>query len=487
MNVTGNWIVFVTYGIVMLYIGFLGYKKAKTVEDFYVAGRTFGLEVAVPLFAASFISSASIVGYTGFAYGYGWSLIAMYPIGCAGGWILLQIFSNRIYNSKFEWYSTPDLYCSRYYDEGFTRIFMALFNICFMLIYIIIGLIGIGTILEVFLNAPYFLCVIIVAVILLIYTCLGGMYSVGWTNVVQWTLLTIGIVVAAVVALKMAGGLSNVNAAIYNVEGGITNLTKGAMHSITAGGKISIGKIIGLVVGISLVCPCAVYYHRIFFSVRSKKVAGSFIGISAIFLVISYICIAIIGISTRVLLPNLKLTEHAFPSLVTIFPAVLALIIIAAIIAAIQSTLDNQLLSAGTMATNDIYCKFFIKNNDTSGKNIMVVSRWITFLIGLIALIVALIRPGLVIQLYNFIMILAPTVLFPPLVLGLYWKRTTKEAEIFGSLFGLIGGLAWIFFGPKTLPATLVILPINIILMAIISLVTPEPPKHVIEKFFSNI
>ena len=103
---------------------------------------------------------------------------------------------------------------------------------------------------------------------------------------------------------------------------------------------------------------------------------------------------------------------------------------------------------------------------------------------GIIATIVALIRPALVIELYNFIMILIPTVLFPPLFLGLYWRRTTREAGIFGCIFGLIAGLLWILYGPKNIPATLVVLPLNIALMIVVSMFTSQPPKEIVEKFF---
>lgn len=475
---------FIIYCLVMVYIGYLGYKKTNNIEDYYIASNSFGLGITIPLFAASFISSASIIGYTGFAYGYGWSFIVKYGLGCAGGWIALQIFAPRLYNNKFKWYTTSDLFCSRYYDEKFMRGFQGIFNIFGMLIYVVIGLTGIGTIMEIFLGVSYFWAVLIVAVIFLTYTVTGGMYSVAWTNVVQYILLTIGVFVAAIASVKSAGGVANINSVIANIQGGITNLLPGAMHSIDAKGAVPLGQSIGMAVGIATMCPCAIYYHRIFFSVKSKKVAGSFIGISAVLLALTYIAIGLIGMSGRVIVPDLAKTEQVFPTIIMTLPFIVSAFIIAGVISAIQSTLDNQLLSAGTCATNDLYNKLYNKN--ATEKELMNASKVLTLLIGIIATIVAIIRPALVIELYNFIMILIPTVLFPPLLLGLFWKRTTREAGIFGCIFGLIAGFLWILYGPKNIPATLVILPANIVLMAIVSTFTSKPPEEVIEKFFYN-
>ncbi len=482
MNYTWNWIIFVIYCFVMVYIGYLGYKKTQNIDDYYVASRSFGLGVAIPLFAASFISSASIIGYTGFAYGYGWSFLIKYGLGVALGWIGLQIFSPKIYNSNYTWYTTSDLFCARYYDEKFMRGFQGLFNAFYMFIYVVIGLTGIGTIMEVFLGISYFWAVVIVATIFLAYTVTGGMYSVAWTNVVQFILLTIGVFIAAIASVKSAGGIANINSVIANIEGGITNLVPGAMHSIDARGAVPLGQSIGMAIGIGLTCPCAIYYHRIYFSIKSKKVAGSFVGISALILAATYIAIGLIGMAGRIIVPELANTEQVFPTIIMKLPFVLSALIVAGVISAIQSTLDNQLLSAGSLATHDLYNKIYNKN--ATEEDLVKVSRIFTLLIGIFATIIALIRPALVIELYNFIMILIPTVLFPPLLLGLFWKRTTREAGIFGCAFGLIAGLLWILFGPENIPATLVVLPINIILMIIVSKFTPNPPVEVAEKFF---
>lgn len=484
MSYTWSWIVVGIYCIAMLYIGYLGYRKTKNITDYYVTSRNLGLGITITLFTSAFISAVSMVSYTGFAYGYGWCLLLKYGCGCALGWILLQIFSKKLYNVNYVWYTTSDLFCSRYYDEKFMRGFQGLFNAFGMLVYVVIGLMGVGTILEVFLGISYFWAVLIVAIVFVTYTTIGGMYSIAWANAVQCIALAIGLLVASFFAVRISGGIANINSVIANVQGGITKLLPGAMHSINAKGAAPLGKSIGMIIGIGTMCPVAIYYHRIFFSVKSKKVAGSFIGISAIILAVLYTAIALIGLSGRVLLPELANVEQVFPLIVRKLPIVVSAIVIVAILSAIQSTLDAQLLSTTSSIINDVYYKLYKKN--AAEGNILKTSMWATLVIGIIATAIALARFTLVINMYNFIMILIPTTLFPSLLLGLFWRRTTREAAIFGCIFGCVGGLLWIMYGPSNIPATLTILPIGIVLMVIISKFTPEPPKEVIEKFFTS-
>ncbi|WHH60504.1 sodium:solute symporter family protein [Petroclostridium sp. X23] len=474
MSLAFNWVAFVAYCLIMLYIGYKGMVRTKDADDYYVAGRSFNIYIAVPLFAASFISSASMVGFTSYAYSSGWSMLVLYGAGLAGGWIMLQLFAPKLYSSTEKWLTTPDLYSARYYDEKFMRPFMAIFNIFYMIVYIVIGIMGVGTVMEVFLKMPYHWAVLILGIVFLTYTTLGGMFSVAWTNVVQWLMLTVCILVTAAFALTKAGGLTSVNEYIFSVDS--------AMHSPTVGGKLSLFYIFGLAIGNALNIPCLVYYHRIFFSLDSKRTAKSYIAVSAVFLIITYFAILFIGLAARKLLPDLANPSQAFPQIIMMMPFSIGAIAVAGIISAVQSTIDSQLLSAGSMAAHDVYNR--ILKPDATTEQVMSVSRWLTLLCGIIAVVTALIRPTGLMNLYNLIIVVGPTVLFPPLFLGLFWKRTTKPAGIFGVVFGLVAGIAWVVFGPKSIPATLIILPASLIAMIIISLNTTPPPSEIVKKFF---
>lgn len=481
MNLTITWIAFVVYCLAMLVIGYVGMKKTHNLEDFYVSGRNDGLIVAVPLFAASFISAPSIMSYTGFSYSNGWMMLLIYGVGVAGGWIMLQLVGGRMYNRKFEYNTSADFYCGRYYeDSGFIRGFTGIFTMLMMLFLVVTGFTGIGTILEVFLQVNYAVGVLVCAIIFMAYTVMGGSKSVGWTNQVQFVLLFVGIVIIALVSLNMVGGVGNLNSFLSAQSN--ANGVAGYLHTFTAGGTFSWLRVIGVAVGVIFACPVYAYYHRIFYSTRSKKVCGSTVGISAILLMITYMGLLFIGLSAIKLAPGLANPEQAFPTVVTMLPPVFAAIAIFAIISAIQSTMDNQLLCAGSMISNDIYKKLI--NPNAPDDKVMGLARWATLAVGVVATVIAMFRPALVLTIYNWIITIAPTILFPCFFLGLFWKRATKQAAYVTLIFGTIAGFGWVLFGPKALPCTLVVMPINIILMVVVSLMTPKPPKETVDLFF---
>lgn len=475
MNLQLNWGIFIIYCLGMLYIGIRGMLRTKNATDYYVAGRSFKLWIAVPLFAASFISSATMVGYTSFVYNNGYVMLVLYGAGLALGWILLQVMSTKFYNANESWVTTVDLYCRRYDDEKFMRPFMSIFNILYMIIYVVTGIMGVGTVLEVFLNIPYNVAVVVLGFVFLVYTTLGGMYSVAWTNVVQWILLTFCILLAAGFAVNKAGGLTAVNNAVFQVS-------NGAMHDPTVGGAFPISRTVGLSIGTGLSVPCLVYYHRIYFSLNSKKTAMSFVGISSIILTISYFAILLIGLSARVLLPDLADTQRTFPQIVTMMPSLLGAVAIAGVISAVQSTIDSQLLSAGSIAAHDVYQRLLFPN--ASPKQVMSASRWLTLGCGIASVLIALWRPGGIMDFYNLMIVVGPTVMFPTIFLGFYWKRITRAGAIFSVLFGAVFGILWLLFGPSNIPATLVILPLNLLLTIPVSLKTKPLPDDVVARFF---
>ena len=149
------WIIFLVYLGGMLYLGFVGMRRSKTADDYFVAGRSFGLFVSSLLFTATFITAGTMVGYAGSAYNDGWFLMAQYCIGLLASMISLQFFSRKFYNSKATWYTTADYFSQRFEEHKFMRTIFPGYLILNCMMYMMIGIMGIGTVLEVFLGLPY--------------------------------------------------------------------------------------------------------------------------------------------------------------------------------------------------------------------------------------------------------------------------------------------------------------------------------------------
>jgi SSS family transporter len=454
-------------------------KRTKNADDYFVAGRSFGLWVGVPLFVATYITAGTMVGYAGYAYTQGWFLLSRYCIGLLFSMMMLQLFSRKFYNAKSAWYTTTDLFAERFEEERFMRSVLALYLVVNTLLSVIMGAMGIGTVLEVFLGLPYAWSIIIVGSVFIFYTAFGGMFSVAWTNVVQCILLFFCMVVASIWAVDAAGGLSVINAHIATLG---TGNMKGAMLSFTFNGQYSLPFIIGTWLNLAFTGPCYVYYQRIFFSLNSARTARAMIGFSSFAMMVVYFVVVLIGVAGTVLLPDLKNSEQIFPQIVLMMPAFFAGLTVAGIVAAIQSSIDGQLLAASTIATHDFYKN--VLNKTATQKQLMKFSCGCTIVLGVVAMTLAIIRPGSMMDLYNIIIALNASIIFPTMFLGLFWKRTTKQAAIFGLCFGAIGCFGWLRYGPSAIPPSLVIVPLALIGMIFISLVTKPVSEATIVKFF---
>ena len=473
------WIIFIIYCASMIYIGVLGKRRTKDANDYFVAGRSFGIWMAVPFFVASYISAGTMVGYAGFAYWQGWFLLSRFSIGLMLSMITLQLFSRKFYNAKSMWYSTTDVFAERFEEETFMRRILSVYIIMNTLLLIFWQLMGIGTVLEVFLGMPYVWSILIVGAVFIFYTAYGGMFSVAWTNVIQCTLLFFCIVMGGIWAINQAGGLSVVNAHIATLGEGDM---RGAMMSFTFNGRYSMALIIGTWLNLALTVPCNVFYQRVFFSLDSARTARSMIGYSSFAVMLVYFTIVLVGIAGTVLMPDLKEPEQIFPKLVSMMPPFFAALTVSGIVAAIQSSIDTQLLSASTIATNDFYKNVFNKN--ATPQQLIKVSSYCTIAFGILAVVLAMFRPGTMMEVYYIIISLNSSIIFPTMLLGLFWKRTTKQAAIFGLCFGAIGCYSWLQFGPRDIPPSLVIVPLALIGMVIISLCTKPASDATLAKFF---
>lgn len=474
------WVIFLIYCISMLYLGVLGMRRTKNSEDYFVAGRSFGLFVAVPLFTATYITAGTMVGYAGYAYEQGWFLLSRYCIGLIFSMIMLQLFSRKFYNAKSAWYTTTDVFAERFEEEKFMRSFLAVYLVVNTMLLVVMGIMGIGTVLEVFLGLPYMWSIIIVGAVFVFYTAFGGMFSVAWTNVVQCILLFFCMVIAAIWATNKAGGLSTVNAYLATLGEGDK---LGAMLTFTFNGEYGLPLIIGTWLNLAFTVPCYVFYQRVFFSLNSARTARGLIGYSAFAMMVVYFVVVLIGIAGTVLIPDLKNPEQIFPQIVLMMPPLFAGITVAGIVAAIQSSIDGQLLAASTLATFDLYKRSFNKN--ATQEQVMRFSCGCTIVLGIIAMILAIVRPGSMMDLYNVIITMNASVVFPTMLLGLFWKRTTKQAAIFGMCFGAVGCFVWMRYGPRSIPPSLVIVPIALASMCLISLATKPASEETLAKFFS--
>ena len=153
------------------------------------------------------------------------------------------------------------------------------------------------------------------------------------------------------------------------------------MLDALGGGQFTVSHILIESFALAAVICCVPFYHRMFFSARDGKLARGTIGLATPILILFYICLAILGVAARVMMPELEAVDRAFPSLVDkVLPPFLGTLVLTCIVAGIMSTLDSLLLAVGSMVSLIFMPDLSIRKTEEQTKR---VTRWALVIVGL--------------------------------------------------------------------------------------------------------
>jgi SSS family solute:Na+ symporter len=476
---------------IALYIGILVYvgaRKARSVknqEDFALAGRKLSTFVLVGTLLATWIGTGSIFGNTEETYKVGLAAFII-PLGSVLGIIALTLLANRIRHTGQ--LTIQDLLEIRY---GVTARILG--TITLLLAYIIIvsyqyraGAAVIEQLLpESILANPWtsYFVVIGVALIVIIYTALAGMYSVAYTDVANGILMTIGIIVALCFTFTQVGGFTGLRETLPESHQQFW-------------GVYTISDYIGIFLPTFLLMLGDANIYSRFFSAREPKSARQ----SALWLLVGVgvleCAIIALAYTGRALHPEIDNPAHivvhiAFYSL----PSFLGAILVATIVAVIISTADSYLLAPSSAIVRDVYHRFINKNAD--GKTLVLMSRVIVCVFGIIAI-------GLAFMSDKFfkISLFAYTIygvgITPCLIAVFTWKRANNAGAISSIISGVTIAILWKVFALDAvdwssygLPLTSLdpVIPsflISVLVLVFVSFVTAPPKEESWKPFFQQ-
>ncbi|OCA82071.1 sodium:solute symporter [Pseudobacillus wudalianchiensis] len=419
--------------IILLYfaliagVGVLGAKRATNSEEYAVAGRNLNFPMYLGCMAALMIGGASTLGTAKLGYQFGLSGIWMVTsIGI--GVICLGIFlSKKILSLKV-------LTISEMLEERFskeTRLVSALVSTLYTLMLTVAQMIGLGSLLSVWLGWNLPLCIIVSAGVVFLYTMLGGMWSVTMTDIVQFVIMTIGIFfIMLPTSLSKAGGWAAVQASVPPAYLDLANI---------GGDKVFQYLILftlGLMVGQDI-------WQRLF-TARNLKISRQGAIWAGIYAILYAVALSIIGMCAFVLLPNIDDPQNTFAEMAVNFlpPGILG-IILASIASAIMSTASGTIIACSTLISNDIIKRFFIPN--MSEKKYLRVSRLTTLAIGVFSIVCAIWIQDILGALDVAYAVLSGALFFP-IVFGLFWKRITARAAFYSIIAStaVILGSLWV-------------------------------------------
>jgi sodium/proline symporter len=429
------------YMIGMLLIGYVAYRRTVNLSDYMLGGRNLGPAVTALSAGASDMSGWLLMGLPG----------AMYLSGLSSGWIVaglcLGAYLNWLYVApRLRTYTEvannsitiPDYFENRFKDNSrILRITSAFVILIFFTFYTSSGMVSGGQLFESAFNMDYKIGIWLTASVVILYTLFGGFLAVSWTDFVQGTIMFIALILVPVVTVVNIGGLDTTFHEIRSIDPKLLQAFEGTsaigIISLLAWGLGYFGQ------------PHIIVRFMAIASVKEMKSARR-IGMGwMLFSIVGAMITGLFGIAYFSLKAAplaegkhetvfIVLSQELFPSLMTGF-------LLAAILAAIMSTISSQLLVTSSALTEDFY-KAFIRRS-ASDKELVLVGRLAVLGVSLIALFLALNPNETILNLVGYAWAGFGAAFGPVVLLSLYWKRMNKMGALAGMIAGAATVIVW--------------------------------------------
>src|SRR5919108_3406102 len=402
-----DYAVVIIYFAVMLGAAYWGFRRAKTADDYLVAGRRLGYPMFIGTLSAVVLGGASTVGTVSLGYEHGLSgaaLVFMIGLGLIGLGVLL---SRRLAAAGV--YTVPELMAKRYNVSA--RLVSAAIMAAYALMIAVTSTIASGAVFNSLLDVSTTVAILIAGGVVVLYCVTGGMWSLTLTDIIQFGIMTVGIFALLLpFAVSEAGGF-----------GGMADALPASYFEPTSIGWKTIFTyfllfFFRLMIGQDI-------WQRIFTG-RDEKVIRRSTIFAGLYCMVYGIAGALIGAAAKVVLPNLGSADEAFSQIAeAVLPTGVIGLVLAAALAAIMSTASAALLASSTILANDLLTLI------RPVRNPLFATRVATLVVGAAVVAVSLALNNVVGALTVAYDLLTGA-LFVPIVLGLLWSRGTARAAV---------------------------------------------------------
>lgn len=487
------------YLLIMIFIGAMFMKKNNNSEDYFLGGRSLNGFVAALSAGASDMSGWMLMGLPGSVYALGtgqvWIGIGL-MLGTIANWVFiagpLRKYTIRANNSL----TLPEFFVNRYRDEK--KILLGISSaviVLFFVVYTASAFASGGKLFNSVFGMDYHLALIIGAMVILLYTFMGGFLAVCTTDFLQGLLMLIAVLTVPIIAfVSMGSGNFSANLASTGVD------PASFFDPLQEGGsRISAVSILSsLAWGLGYFGMPHILVR--FMAIKDKKELKKSKSIAILWVVIGLASACFIGILGRAYLST-KLgvmddSEKVFIEMIKkVFTedrnmALLAGLFIAAILAAIMSTADSQLLVASSAVSEDLY-KGIIKKDASEG-SVLTVGRVATILVAIIAMVIAWNPDSSVMALVSDAWAGFGAAFGPLILCSLFWRRTNFAGAFAGIISGALTVIIWDYIPcvggatPGSATGLYSLLPgfvISLLAIFIVSLVTKAPSDEILKEF----
>jgi sodium/proline symporter len=487
MKVSGELLfTFGAYLLFMLAIGMYFYRKNNNLDDYVLGGRNLNSWVAAMSASASDMSGWLLLGLPGWTYASGlgeagWIAIGLL-IGTYCNWRFvakrLREYTEKARNSL----TISDFFENRFNDKSkILRILSAIIILVFFLIYTASGFVAGAKLFSTVFEMPYITALIVGVIVIVSYTFLGGFNAVSWTDFFQGSLMFIAIVFVPIFAFVALGGVMNSFDQIN-----VANSNFISLFSYLDGSKLSLITILSMMAwGLGYFGQPHILVR--FMAIRSKADVKQARIIATTWTAISLVGAILVGMLGFVYLKtplSAAASETVFMVMINaLFHPLVAGLMLAAILAAIMSTADSQLLVASSALTQDLYHVLLRRN--ASDKELVLASRLAVILIAILAALFAMDPNSNVLLLVGYAWAGFGAAFGPAILLALSWKRMTRNGALAGMISGGVMVILWknltggIFDIYELLPAFIVATAAIIV----VSLLDKQPEAEITELF----
>ena len=478
-------IAIIIYLAAMLLIGWYAYRRTANLTDYMLGGRSLGPAVTALSAGAADMSGWLLMGLPGAIYVSGlvegWMAIGL-TLGAYLNWLIVAPRLRTYTHVSNDSITIPSYLDSRLKDNSkILRIASGVIILVFFTFYVSSGMVAGGVFFESSFGLQYHTGLLIVAAVVVAYTLFGGFLAVSYTDFIQGLIMFFALLLVPIVGIFLTGGFTKTVETIREVDPEMLSLVKGA----SAAGVIS-----ALAWGLGYFGqPHIIVRFMAIKTVKETKQARR-IGIG--WMVLSLLgagATALIGIAYFQQNPAETLvdSEAVFIELgQIIFHPFIAGIMLAAILAAVMSTISSQLIVTSSALVEDLY-KAVIKS-DASDKRYVLMGRLSVLVVSIVSLFLAWAKNATILKLVSFAWAGFGASFGPIILLTLYWRKITAVGALSGMI---VGATTVIFWGNTELTNTLYeIVPgfvLNTLVTVIVSMLTYKPNQEIDREFNETI
>ncbi|MBQ3106349.1 MAG: sodium/proline symporter, partial [Eggerthellaceae bacterium] len=466
------------YFIVVLTIGFVYAKRSNSsTSEYFLGGRKVGPWLTALSAEASDMSGYLLMGLPGVAYFTGCSEAGWTAIGLAiGTWLNWKFVAKRlrVYSVKAgDSITLPGFYSRRYHDDkNIIGLVAAIIILIFFCVYTGSCFVTCGKLFNTLFGLDYATMMILGALIVFLYTLIGGYLSVVATDFVQGCLMFVALAVVLVGSITMAGGVENTAAFLQAIPGfqsgtqaaaplmgeAGTQMVDAAAAAAFEGQVLQNGQPLfgepasyGLLTIISTLAWGLGYFGMPqvlvrFMGIRDAQEIKRSRIIAVVWVVISMFCAVCIGLIGRAIVPDQFLTGSSAENIFIVLsqmmlPAFMCGLVVSGILAASMSSASSYLLITGSSVAEDVFRAVF-KRKATDAQ-VMIVARITLIIVFLFGIFVAIDENSSIFRVVSYAWAGLGASFGPLTLCSLYWKRTNKAGALAGMITGAATVMIW--------------------------------------------